>query len=264
MATIICPSCGKELGDDVSFCPKCGAPIKADSLEKVTNLSQEKNTETEDVTKLNNNDEQNSTIQKKKPTKKTIIIVAIIVIIAIIASIFGIKSQMDKKARQEYIESYNTYVDDINDLKDLMLKGAAKSESLCNLTSKVWYNSIWKKADDETDKFTQTNGSFVSDFNDALFNLNMDSDTIIKIKEINTNVDDVKAKFKKMKNYPEELKHEYETLQKMYDSYISFTDLAIEPTGSYKTYNDKFVETDSEFMDLYKKVSDFDIPHLTE
>ncbi|WP_455682841.1 zinc-ribbon domain-containing protein [Thomasclavelia sp.] len=70
MATIICPSCSKELGDDVSFCPKCGAPIKADSLEKITNLSQEKNTETEDVTKLNNNDEQNSTIQKKKPTNK--------------------------------------------------------------------------------------------------------------------------------------------------------------------------------------------------
>lgn len=259
MATITCPSCGKELSDDASFCPKCGAPIKTDLSEKTTDSSQEKITETEDLTELKNTEK-----QKKKPTKKTIIIISAIALVVIIVSIFGIKSYTDKKERQEYVESYNTYIDDIDDLSDLMLKGAASSEALCNLTTKVWYNSIWEKADDETDKFTQTNGIFVSDFNDALFNLSIDSDTIIKIKEINTNVDDVKVKFKKMKNYPEELKSEYETLEKMYDSYISFTNLAIDPTGSYKTYNDKFIEIDSEFMDLYKKVKDFDLSHLTE
>lgn len=259
MATINCPSCGKELDDDASFCPKCGAPIKIDSSEKATDSPQEKNNETKEVTELKNTDK-----QKKKLTKKTIVITSIIAVVVIIVSIFGIKSYMDKKARQEYIESYNTYVDNIDDLSDLMLEGAAKSEELCNLTTKVWYNSIWEKADDETDKFTKTNGVFVSDFNDALFNLSIDSDTIVKIKKINSNVDDVKNKFKKMKNYPEELKSEYETLQKMYDSYINFTNLAIDPTGSYKTYNDKFIEVDSEFMDLYKKVKDFDISHLTE
>lgn len=259
MATITCPSCSKELEDDVSFCPSCGAPIKVDSSEKGTDLSKEKNIETEDLTESKITDK-----QKNKPTKKTITIAIVISVVVIICTIFGFKSYMDKKARQEYIDSYNTYVDNIDDLSDLMLKGAANSESLCNLTTKVWYNSIWKKADDETDKFTQTNGAFVSDFNDALFNLSIDPDTIIKIKEINTNVDKVKDKNKKMKNYPEELKSEYEVLQKLYDSYISFTDLAIEPTGSYKTYNDKFIELDSEFMDLYKKVKDFDISHLTE
>lgn len=140
MATITCPSCGKELSDDASFCPKCGAPIKTDLSEKTTDSSQEKITETEDLTELKNTEK-----QKKKPTKKTIIIISVIALVVIIVSIFGIKSYTDKKERQEYVESYNTYIDDIDDLSDLMLKGTASSEALCNLTTKVWYNSIWEK-----------------------------------------------------------------------------------------------------------------------
>lgn len=261
MATNICPTCNKEIGNDISFCPNCGTPIKIDSVEKVIELPPEKNTEGQI---LSNNTNQPSPARKGKLSKKNKIIATVIAVIIIIGSVFGIKSYMDNKTRQEYIDSYNKYVDNIEDLKNTMLTGAASAESLCNLTNNVWYNAIWKKTNISTDKYTKSNGAFVTDFNDALYNLSIDPDIIKQIVNIETNVDSVNEKMKKMKKYPEDMKNEYETLQKMYDSYISFTSLAIKPTGSYKSYNENITKLDTEFMDLYKKVDNFDLSHLTK
>ena len=55
-----------------------------------------------------------------------------------------------------------------------MLSGASDAESSANLIKQVWYNSIYEKQDDETDKYTKPDGYFVSDFNDALGNLYSD------------------------------------------------------------------------------------------
>lgn len=66
------------------------------------------------------------------------------------------------------------------------------------------------------DKFTQTNVYlYLLDFNDALFNLSIDSDKPIKIKKVRNYQCWWRKKLNlKMKNYPEELKSEYETLEK--------------------------------------------------
>ena len=39
------------------------------------------------------------------------------------------------------------------------------AESSANLIKQVWYNAIYEKRDDKTDKYTRPKGYFVSDFN---------------------------------------------------------------------------------------------------
>lgn len=51
----------------------------------------------------------------------------------------------DKKAAKEYREAYNTYIDDLKKAQSLMLSGGSEAETLCNLTLKVWSNSIYKE-----------------------------------------------------------------------------------------------------------------------
>lgn len=48
----------------------------------------------------------------------------------------------------------------------------------------VWSNAIFKESDEKTDEYTQPNGCFVSDFNDALGNLFADSSFSEKVESV--------------------------------------------------------------------------------
>lgn len=37
MALITCPECGKEISDQASVCPNCGAPVAKNSVSTVEN-----------------------------------------------------------------------------------------------------------------------------------------------------------------------------------------------------------------------------------
>ena len=52
-----------------------------------------------------------------------------------------------------------------------MLTGASDAESSANLIKQVWYNAIYEKRDDKTDKYTRPKGYFVSDLYDAYISL---------------------------------------------------------------------------------------------
>ncbi len=102
----------------------------------------------------------------------------------------GYKVYSDKKAEQEYIESYDAYIDTLESIQIYVLIGGSDAESLCNLTLRVWGNSIYEKKDNETDKFTRKDngkGIFYDDFNDALLNLYLDDDTSKTRKSIEDN-----------------------------------------------------------------------------
>ncbi len=52
---------------------------------------------------------------------------------------------------------------------DIVVIGATQAETACGLIYDVWYNTIYKKYDYETDKYTCIKGTrpFNDDFNDA-------------------------------------------------------------------------------------------------
>ena len=237
MALIECPECGREISDKVKACPHCGYPMENND----NNIYKEQKVE---LTSVN--------LKPKNPekTKKLLLILGGIAIVAIIAFavIYLIKTNNEK-------EAYNTYVDNLNEVSMLMLLGGAQAESMNNLTAKVWRNSIYEESDSETDRYTKDNrNAFYDDFNDALGELFSDSNTKRKISELEENQYEVDAIMKELQNPPEGLENQYNTVTDLYSTYLSLTNLAINPSGSLQTFSESKNLKVDDFMDLYNKL----------
>lgn len=235
MALIACPECGKEISDKVKSCPHCGYPLddssQAESPQKV------------EVTSVNLGP------QSTAKTKKVIfsMVIAVIVIVGITIVAFGIKKNKEATIRAEYITNLSL-------ARITMLSGGADAETLCNLTKSVWYNTIYEKFDSTTNQYTRTNGRYNEDFNTSLAALYSDPDTIKTIESIKTNQEEVANIMKELQNPPEDLNSCYNTIDSMYDSYQSFTELAISPSGSLKTFSENFNTYDNDFLMYYQKL----------
>lgn len=68
---------------------------------------------------------------------------------------------------------------------------------------------------------------------------------------IGTTKETVNSLMKELKNPPEEYKYAYDSISKLYDAYISLTNLATDPSGSLKTYSQNFNDADSETLNCF-------------
>lgn len=232
-----CPDCGAELEEGMDTCPKCGCPIE-------NTIETEKTPQQVEVTG----------VKITKKSKKIIVIATIAVIVAAIITVLGVqthKKNVAAKAAAETQKQSEEYGTNLNMAAYSMLSGASDAETCGNLIKQVWYNAIYEKSDSKTDKYTKPKGYYVSDFNDALQNLFLDSSFSGQIADINENKDTVNSLMKKLKNPPEEYKDAYESLSKLYDAYISLTNLATDPTGSLQTYSQNFNDADNETLNCY-------------
>lgn len=162
MALIKCPECNKEISDKVKACPYCGYPFE-----------QQEEAQKFEISSVN--------IKMKKENKKKIIILVIIICCVIVVGFIGFKVYKNEQAKKEaarYEIEVENYIDNINKMKVQMIITGSEAEGLMNKTSMVWSNAIFKKSDSETDKYTMVNGEFIDDFNDALSNLFLDSETL--------------------------------------------------------------------------------------
>lgn len=232
-----CPDCGAELEEGMDICPKCGCPI-----ENI--IETEKTPQQVEVTG----------VKITKKSKKIIVIATIAVLAAAIITAIGVqthKKNVAAKAVAEAQKQSEKYGTNLNMAAYSMLSGASDAETCGNLIKQVWYNAIYKESDSTTNKYTKPDGYFVSDFNDALQNLFSDSSFSGQIADINSNKDTVNSLMKKLKNPPEEYKDAYESLSKLYDAYISLTNLVTDPTGSLQTYSQNFNDADNETLNCY-------------
>lgn len=241
----ICIDCGKEVPSGAMECPFCGCPV-----EKKIN---EDETRTQQVAV--------ASIKMSVKTKKIIICIVIAAILCAGGGI-GYRIYSDKKEEQSYWKSYNEYIANLEMAQVLMLSGGSDAESLCNLTLRVWGNAISKEADSETDKYTKNKSSW-NDFNTALANLYSDSATITKVSDIESNQTTVKNLIKKLQNPPEGLDKCYDTVSDLYEAYKKLTDLAINPSGSYRDFGGNKNDAVSDFMAAFEKL-DNQIPEKTE
>lgn len=232
-----CSDCGAELEEGMDICPKCGCPI-----ENI--IETEKTPQQVEVTG----------VKITKKSKKIIVIATIAVLAAAIITAIGVqthKKNVAAKAVAEAQKQSEEYGTNLNMAAYFMLSGASDAETCGNLIKQVWYNAIYKESDSTTNKYTKPDGYFVSDFNDALQNLFSDSSFSGQIADINSNKDTVNSLMKKLKNPPEEYKDAYESLSKLYDAYISLTNLVTDPTGSLQTYSQNFNDADNETLNCY-------------
>lgn len=242
---IKCGECGVILSEIDEMCPNCGCPID-------TKVSEDLKPQQVEVTN----------IKMTTKTKKIIIGIVAIALLSL-ASGMGYKVYLDNKTEQEYQNAYNEYISNLEQVKILMISGGSDAESLCNLTLRVWSNAIYKDVDYETDKYTKPNGEWVSDFNEALANLYLDSDIQDTISDIKSNQTSAKDLIKKLQNPPEGLDKCYDTVSDLYEAYKILTDLAISPSGNYSGFSTNKSNAVSDFMSTFEKL-DNQIPDKIE
>ena len=150
-----CTECGAELEEGMTECPNCGCPVD-DTLGQKTDEKPQK----VEVTGV-------------KVTKKIKVIIGIVVALLVVggATIFGVTQYQKKKTAEEYAQRVEEYSDNLKLVTVTMLTGASDAEASANLIKQVWYNTIYEKRDDKTDKYTRPKGYFVSDLYDAYISL---------------------------------------------------------------------------------------------
>lgn len=243
---ITCSECGTALAETDEICPNCGCPVEKTVKEEAAKPQQV----------------EVASIKMAVKTKKIIVGIMIAILICVGGGI-GYKIYLDNNAKQIYIESYNEYINNLGKVQILMLSGGSDAESLCNLILRVWGNAIYENRDNETDKYTRPNGYFVSDFNLALANLFVDSETKDTIDDIENNQASVKELIKKLQNPPEGLDKCYDMVSDLNQAYITLTDLAINPSGNYSGFSTKKSDAVSDFMSAYEKLDNL-IPEKLE
>ena len=264
MAMIICPHCGEQVSDKAKKCVHCGEILIAEEKKHCAECGAELEEGMRecpncgcpvDEMQLSDTNEKPQKVEVTgvKLTKKVKIIIGVVVVLLIVggATVFGVTQYQKKKAAEEYAQRIEEYSDNLELATLTMLTGASDAETCGNLIKQVWYNSIYEKRDDTTDKYTRPKGYFVSDFNDALGNLFLDTSFQSKISSIEENQKTVSSLMKELKNPPEEYKDAYEAISELYDAYISLTNLATDPSGSLQTFSTNFNEADSETLNCY-------------
>lgn len=244
-----CAECSTELEDGAAVCLRCGCPVGADSGGMVSVDSRQMGTL--------GSKERGSGLKWIYAIVMALVIVLMAFVIGILwhrvriatEEVMRLRQQM--KAEEENIQRGQEYLDNLQLVTDTMLAGAADAENCCNLIVQVWNNAIWEKEDDTTDQYTRPDGNFVEDFNDALNNLFADPEFGLQIDNIVENQAIVNSIVGQLKNPPEEYKSAHESLSKCYDAYLTFTGLAVNPTGSLNTFSEDFDNADKEFLHCY-------------
>ncbi len=223
MALISCPECGKEISDAASACPHCGHPIQEPQTQDVP--------------------------PAPRKSKGPLVIAACVLALVAVVGIFVGVQQKQASDRSAYIAS-------LNELREQAIMGGSTAETLCNLTKKVWYNTIYEEKDSGTDKYTinEYGGFFHDDFNISLSKLYADDDVVTVISGLRASREIVDGIMADLQNPTDEFSACYDAADSLYDAYCGLVDLAISPSGSLKSYSENFGEYDEDLLKYYNKL----------
>lgn len=232
---MVCVECGAELEEGISICPMCGCPIGTRSDAKDLRTFQQMKAIGTDM---------------GRKSREAVVIVAVIVLLIVAAAVvaIGIAQYQKKKAAEETAQQLQEYSENLELVTSTMLSGADVAGSCCSLIDQVWYNAIYEKANSITDKYTQPDGYFVSDFNEALDNLFADPDFCVQINALVENQKIVNSVIDKLENPPEKYSDTYESVSELYNAYIVLTNMAVSPEGSLNTFMTDYSNIDAKFI----------------
>lgn len=230
-AIIKCPECGELLSKKDKVCPKCGYVFK----------------------------------QRKGKIVGAIIAVAIALLVAICVNNYNQqkKAEAEKQQKIEQQEKAKKEAEQLSYKNHfqraflLMWTGAYQAQESCGLIHDVWYDTIYNKDESSTRKYVSGH----SDFNDSLDALFKDSDFKKDISDLKDSQEEVREDMKYLTNPSDEWKQGYEAISNFYSDYITFTNMAIDPTGNLTSYTQDYnemistISTDIETMKIYTDTS---------
>ena len=102
----------------------------------------------------------------------------------------------------------------------------------------------------------------MSDFNTAISNYLYSPDTIKVEVAIESSQEKVSDAMKKLKNPPVGLEAHHEEISEMYDLFMEFSNLGLNPTGSLTTYRQSISSLDTKVVSSYDKVGRLDFTKI--
>ena len=275
MTKRVCPNCAEEIGEQDQVCPSCGTavPVENDVLENPVEEKEITSEQPEEQTPELEKEDQEKTEEEAAPSsplptdesggesgeqappvpksnKKRNILIAVLVVVVLIAAVVGYKIYKEK----QYEERLEAYQFSLNMVAYDIYDSAVKAEDICVLVGKVWYNSIRKISDSETDPFTRPYGYFFDDFNDALDCLMSDADFMEKQYSLQGDQLVIETCMQLLQNPPQEYTEAYRDAKNLYNAYLQLRELALNPEGSYNSFTDTYSKVDVEVMNCYNIV----------
>ena len=257
MAMKFCPECGRELPEGVNACPNCGFIVIPEAAVETATISKEPQAT------LVINEPVSDTVSVKETKSRKPIIIAVIALLLIAAVAIGVVTAQNNKRKAEEEaaaeaarleeeqkqKEYEEYANLFNDTYQLIIANSIIVEECGILQGDVWYNTLWEKDDEDTDKYTKVDGVFREDFNDSITALFEDEEIINKVQSIRDNKQTISSNIGKLKNPPDDLKTEYDILNNMYNAHNEFINCVLNPAGkNYQQYHDDFEAKDDNMV----------------
>lgn len=234
-----CPVCGKMISPKATVCPFCKTKFSIEELKICEDCGTDYAI---NLSACPNCGCPNSEQKRKSNTASMFMTVIALIVIAMIGFILFYEF---KKAE---------YCDNMEAVTYTMINGAGMAENAGNLISSVWFNALFERRDNETDKYTMEYGIFVGDFNDALAKLFDDDSFINSVSRIKTNQSEVIDFMKELNNPPKEYEEAYSVLKIYYANYMNLINTVIEPRGIYYTFAENFNECVEDTVDSYEEM----------
>ena len=124
--------------------------------------------------------------------------------------------------------------------------------------STIWYNAIWEKRNNYTDKYTYIDkygygiATWVS-FQEAINNYLSDNEELLE--DLKDKEKEIGIKLNQLQDMPNSDYQKYlDILTEMYSNFSSMVSLTNTPTGAYREYGEKCNEYSENFEAEYKKL----------
>lgn len=262
-----CEICGTEYEEALEKCPLCNPEKIGEKTGEQDDAEQnvvEKEVENVESTtetvieekKVERKDDKEISIKVSSSGLKKMIIG---IVAAIALAFWGMMLYNSNKEQQ--------FDSNVRSALSSMLDGGIMAEECASLIHDVWYNTIYEKADPETNYYTvreyyrdeYKNSTYVpdyyfnEDFNDSLIALFSDYSFQYDLDLIESNKARVDGIMKKLTDVPKGKESAYNAVENLYDEYVGLINCVLNPTGSLITFTETFNAYDSGFLKAYEK-----------